>query len=104
MSVLLSNVPPYVGTNADTSIHITKATDNVRSKTAFFVRKSQHTGETNIPGNHFHAVVYGHILVHMVLDLYFKFKNTLPAIKFLVYNLSLLMTFSSSPHVSVTFI
>jgi len=49
-------------------------------------------------------VVYGHILVQMVLDLYFKFKNTLPAIKFLVYNLSLLTTFSSSPHVSVTFI
>jgi len=101
--VLLSNVPPYVSTNADISIHITKSTDNVCSKTAFLVRKSQYTGETNIPDNHFHAVVYGYILVHMVLDLYFKLKKTLPVIKFLVYNLSLLMTFSSSPHVSVPF-
>ena len=101
MSVLLSNVPPYISTNADISIHITKSIDNVCSKTAFLVRKSQHTGETNILDNHLHAVVYWYILVHMVLDL---LKMTLPAIKFLVYNLSLLMTFNSSPHVSVPFI
>jgi hypothetical protein len=65
MSVLLSYVPPYVGMKADISIHITKSTDNVRCKTAFLVRKSQHNGETNILDNHFHAVVYGYILVHM---------------------------------------
>lgn len=104
MSVLLSNVSPYIRTNADISIHITKSTDNVRSKTAFLVRKSQHTGETNVPDNHFHAVVNGYIFVHMVLELYFKLKKTLAAIKFLVYNLSLLMTLSSSPHVSVPFL
>lgn len=39
-----------------------------------------------------------------VLDLYFKLKKTLTGIKLLVYNLSLLMTFSSSPHLSVPFI
>jgi len=101
---LLSNVPPYVGTNAAISTHVTKATDNVRWKTALLVRKSQHSGKTNIFDNHFHAVVYGYILVHMVLDLYFKLKTTLPAIKFLVHNLSLPMSFSSSPNVSVPFI
>jgi hypothetical protein len=103
MSMLLLNDPPYVGINANISTHKTKSTDNVRCKTAFLVRKSQHTDETNILDNHFHAVVYGYILVHMVLDLYFKLKKTVPVIKFLVYNLSLLMTFSSSPHVSVPF-
>jgi len=86
MSVLLSNVPPYVGTNADISIHITKPTDNVCCKTAFLVRKSQHTGETYNRDYHFNAVVYGYILVHTLLDLNFKLKKTashkIPSLQF----------------------